>query len=157
LISAEGTGLCGIRRERALELGAEAYRSGAPLSRCRPATVGDGDAVERAARVQGAPRPPLPAPGRELLPGSMSDDRAWAGCELSNPLLLRDEGDASGRILIGRQEMTENMHRPISFPADRGGFLDWATSEDDGCLSVAGLATRCGLVRAPEAAEQERP
>jgi transcriptional regulator with XRE-family HTH domain len=53
--------------------------------------------------------------------------------------------------------MNEDVHRPIRFPANRGDFLDWATSEDDGCLSVAGLATRCGLVRAPEVAEQDRP
>lgn len=53
--------------------------------------------------------------------------------------------------------MNENSHRPIDFPADRGDFLDWATSEDDGCLSVAGLAIRCGLVGASGIAEQQRP
>jgi transcriptional regulator with XRE-family HTH domain len=53
--------------------------------------------------------------------------------------------------------MNENTHRPLSLPADRSDFLDWATSEDDGCLSVAGLAIRCGLVGASGTAEQERP
>ena len=41
--------------------------------------------------------------------------------------------------------MNENKHSTIGFPAHRGDFLDWATSEDDSCLSVAGLAIRCGL------------
>jgi transcriptional regulator with XRE-family HTH domain len=53
--------------------------------------------------------------------------------------------------------MNENKHDAVSFPADRGDFLDWATSEDDGCLSVAGLAIRCGLLGATGMAEQERP
>lgn len=54
--------------------------------------------------------------------------------------------------------MSENSHRPISYPVDRGHFLDCATSEDDRCLSVAGLAIRCGLVGVSgKAAEEERP
>ena len=53
--------------------------------------------------------------------------------------------------------MNENKHSTILFPADRGDFLDWATAEDDSCLSVAGLAIRCDLVRASGAAGQERP
>ena len=52
--------------------------------------------------------------------------------------------------------MNENTQHTIRFPSDRGDFLDWATSEDDGCLSVGGLAIRCGLVTASGTAEQER-
>ena len=43
--------------------------------------------------------------------------------------------------------MTENKHEPIAFPADRDSFLEWAMSEDDGCLSTAGLAVRCGMIQ----------
>lgn len=53
--------------------------------------------------------------------------------------------------------MNENKHQPIHFPSDRGDFLEWATSEDDGCLSVAGLALRCGLVEVSEIDTRERP
>lgn len=44
--------------------------------------------------------------------------------------------------------MNENIHRPLDFPADRDRFLAWAMSEDDGFLSVGGLAIRCGCVEA---------
>jgi hypothetical protein len=52
--------------------------------------------------------------------------------------------------------MNENTHRTIRLPDDRSDFLDWATSEDDGCLSVGGLAIRCGLVGAFGMTKQER-
>ena len=53
--------------------------------------------------------------------------------------------------------MNENKHETLKFPDDRSEFLDWATSEDDGCLSVAGLALRCGFMEPSETAEQDRP
>jgi transcriptional regulator with XRE-family HTH domain len=53
--------------------------------------------------------------------------------------------------------MNDRKHTTLDFPADRGPFLDRATSEDDGCLSVAGLAVRCGLMAGAAGLEQERP
>jgi transcriptional regulator with XRE-family HTH domain len=53
--------------------------------------------------------------------------------------------------------MNDRKHTTLDFSADRGPFLDWATSEDDGCLSVTGLAVRCGLMDGAGRAEQERP
>ncbi len=53
--------------------------------------------------------------------------------------------------------MNDRKHKTLPLPADRGQFLDWATSEDDGCLSVAGLAARSGLMEEPVSVEQENP
>ncbi len=36
--------------------------------------------------------------------------------------------------------MTINKHQPIVLPDDWAGFVEWASSEADGCVSVGGLA-----------------
>lgn len=52
--------------------------------------------------------------------------------------------------------MNHKEHCAIELPANRDRFLAWAASEDDGFVSVGGLAVRCGLYQSSCGGETDR-